>query len=107
MNKHYATPSLLTWCALALSACTAESLPTASSVKADLDSSIKHGDSSAQIEEQLRARSLLFSFDRYASRYQSIIRGKTQSARAVVIYINVNNDKQFLSCETHDSFTMP
>ena len=79
----------------------------ASSVKADLDSSIKPGDSSQKIEEQLVARSLPFSFDRYSSRYQSIIRGKTQSDRAVVIYINVNEDKQFLSCETHDSFTMP
>ena len=88
-------------------ACAEDNLPTAAQVQNDLRSALKAGDSSEKIEAFFRNRSLTTSYDKYAHRYQSIIRSPTSNFRAVVIYVNVDSERRFLSAEAHDSFTMP
>jgi hypothetical protein len=85
----------------------ADNLPTAAQVQNDLRSALKTGDSSEKIESFFRSRSLPISYDKDQHRYQSIIRSPTSNLRAVVIYVNVDEEKRFLTAEAHDSFTMP
>jgi hypothetical protein len=88
-------------------ACADDNLPTAAQVQNDLRTALKVGDSSEKIESFFRNRSLPTTYDKYGRRYESIIRSPTSNFRAVVIYVNVDAEKRFLTAEAHDSFTMP
>jgi hypothetical protein len=80
----------------ALLAC-GESLPPPEQVKKELESQLRPGDSHAAIEKVLKERNLPFSYDKYANRYQSIIRQSDSNFKAVVIYVNVDAEKRFVS----------
>ncbi|MDZ4790616.1 MAG: hypothetical protein SGJ17_05320 [Hyphomicrobiales bacterium] len=75
-----------------------------------LSSELKQGDSQEKIDKILRENGVGFSFNRFDNRYQGIIRNVSPGnpgQHAVVVHINVDENKRFLSAEVHDSFTAP
>lgn len=91
---------------LALLAC-GESLLSPEQVKSELDSKLRPGDPHTTIEKVLNDRNLPFSYDKHANRYQSILRQRDSNYKAVVIYINVDTEKRFVSAAAHNSYTAP
>ena len=87
--------------------CAGDHIPMAAQVQDELRASLTHGDSPEKIEKLLSAKTAGFSYDRFQSRYHSIIRGKRHIDRAVVIYVNVDSQKKYVSLEAHDSYTGP
>jgi hypothetical protein len=82
-------------------------LTSAQQVRVELQASLKPGDSDAAIQQFFKQRGLGFSYDRFSNRYQSIIREPNSNFHAVVIYINVDREKRFVSGEARDSYTAP
>ena len=69
---------------------------------------LKVGASSHDIEEFFKRHKIGYSYDRFAHRYQGIIRSVDDSRivdQAVLIYIYVDEEKVFVSSEVRDSFT--
>ena len=53
---------------------------------------------------------ITYSFDRFANRYQAIIRDVATGPgvdQAIVIHVHVDEDRRFLGAEVRDSFTAP
>ena len=90
-----------------ISASSQGSLPRAVDVRKALTEKLNVGDESLAIEQVLVSNSIQFTYDRFANRYQGIIRDPKSDAHAVVVYVNVDKERRFLSCETHDTYTMP
>jgi len=68
------------------------------------------GDSSARIESFLKSNDIIFTYDKYASRYQCIIRDTSKDERmdsAIIIYLYMDEDKNFTKSEIIESFTSP
>lgn len=72
-----------------------------------IETNLKQGDSSSVIEAFFKQRQLPFTYDRFSKRYQSIIREPKSEKHAVVIYINVDSERRFVSGEARDSYTAP
>ena len=71
---------------------------------------LQPGTGSALIEKFFRENDIAYSFDRFSSRYQAIIRDVATRPwldQAVVILVHVDDQKRFLSAEVNDSFTGP
>jgi hypothetical protein len=71
---------------------------------------LQPGASSEAIELFFARNQITYSYDRFASRYQAIIRDVATGPgvdQAVVIHINVDAQRRFLSAEVRDSFTAP
>jgi hypothetical protein len=92
--------------AASLSACAAD-IPAAAQIEVELNYSLTHGDTHQKIEAVLTAKEIGFAYDKYASRYQGIIRSKSSDWRAVIVHIRVDEAQRFLSAEAHDSYTAP
>jgi hypothetical protein len=92
--------------AASLGACAADA-QVAAQVQVELNSSLTPGDSHQQIEAVLTAKKIGFTYDKYANRYQGIIRNESSYFRAVVVYVRVDADRRFLSAEAHDTYTAP
>ena len=68
------------------------------------------GDSSLEIESFLKDNEVMFTYDKYAKRYQCIIRDASSDGRldsAIVIYLYVDEQKRFTRSEVIESFTSP
>ena len=68
------------------------------------------GASSELIEEFFEKNAITYSYDRFASRYQAIIRDIANGPggdQAVVIHVKVDDQGRFVSAEVRDSFTAP
>jgi len=68
------------------------------------------GDAASSIESFFERNDISFSYDRFAQRYQAIIRDVSSDPnvdQAIVIYVAVDDEKRLLSFEVKDSFTAP
>jgi len=91
--------------ALALVACGPDIGARSQQIKSEFESSLKPGDSYTKIEQYLDAKGLDFTYDKYAGRYQSIIRYKESDFQAIIIYVYVDNHRNYLRLEVLESFT--
>jgi len=88
--------------------CVTQGKTNAKSVLAEVNAALSKGDASDVIESYFRNRALFASYDRFGSRYQSIIRNTGRPLdHAVVIYVYVDEKKRLLRVETHDTYTGP
>lgn len=78
---------------------------TASEVEQKISSELSPGDGYGKIEAYFEKEGLPFSYDEFNSRYQSIIRETDSSFHAIVIYVYVDGDRNFIKAETIDSYT--
>ena len=66
------------------------------------------GSSAESVEAFFQRHKIEYSWDRFANRYQAIIRGVSKNSKlldqAIVIYINVDAEKRFVNAEVQDSF---
>jgi len=85
----------------------ANDLPSSKQLQNELQAALKVGDSKEKIESVLKDRSLRATYDKYSHRYQSIMRSPTTEAHAIVIYVNVDQERRFVYVETYDSYTAP
>ena len=74
-------------------------------VQTSIEAALSLGDDRSKIESYFEEQGLPFSYDRFSSRYQSIIRHPDSNFHAIVIYVNVDEEQRFLSAEAHDSYT--
>jgi hypothetical protein len=94
--------------ALSGTACSEERKMTAGEVRSSIDRALATGASAADIEQFFRQHDLPYTYDRFAKRYQSIIRDVSPDPtvdHAIVIYIYVDDAKTFTKAEVRDSFT--
>ena len=88
--------------------CVAQGKTNAKSVLAEVNAALSKGDAPDVIESYFKNRGLFASYDRFGSRYQSIIRNTGGPLdHAVVIYVYVDEKRRLLRVETHDSYTGP
>lgn len=81
-------------------------LEKSKSVSRLIEEHLKEGSGSVSIETFLKDNNITYSYDRFAKRYQGIIRNVSPKAKgdhAIVIHINVDEDKSFKSYEVLDS----
>ena len=78
---------------------------TPEEVEADISSALKPGDAAETIEAYLRKRGLGFSYDRFANRYQAIIRHPDSNFHAITIHILLDPQKRYAGVEADDSYT--
>ncbi len=78
---------------------------TPEKVEAEITAALKPGDSAEAIETYLRKRELEFSYDRFANRYQAIIRHPDSNFHAITIHILLDAQKRFAAVEADDSYT--
>jgi uncharacterized membrane protein len=76
---------------------------TAEEIQIMVNREIKAGASSGEIEAFLRKQKIKFSYDKFAGRYQSLIRRGEFSA--IVLYVNVDERKRFVRAEAQNSYT--
>ena len=79
---------------------------TPEKVEAEISSALKPGDNSEAIEGYLQKRGLAFSYDRFANRYQAIIRHPESDFHAITIHILLDSEKHFKGVEANDSYTL-
>ena len=74
-----------------------------------ISAELKPNASSDDIEAFFQRHDIDYSFDKYNDRYRGIIRNVDHSLsdHAVVIYMNTDKKRCYLSSEASDSFTMP
>lgn len=68
------------------------------------------GDNSDSIEAFFQKHNIIYSYDRFARRYQAIIRNVSSDPRvdqSVLVDIYVDDMRRFQRAEVHDSFTAP
>lgn len=81
---------------------------TTEAVSERIEAELSVGATSEEIEEFFVDAGLGFSYDRFNSRYQSIIRdipGGPRVDHAIVIHIYVDSHRQYLRHDVQDSFT--
>ena len=78
---------------------------TADVVETEISSALKSGDNVEAIEGYLRKRGLAFSYNRFANRYQAIIRHPESDFHAITIHILLDSEKHFKGVEANDSYT--
>ena len=94
--------------AVSTTACGAERKMTSGEVRSSIEQTLGVGSSAADIELFFREHNLPSTYDRFAKRYQSIIRDVSDDPNvdhAIVIYIYVDDAKTFTRAEVRDSFT--
>ena len=80
---------------------------TSGQIRSLIDQELNIGDSAIDIEKFLKLNEITYSFDKYNNRYQCIIRdpsGKKTGYHSIVIYISVDERKQYLASNVFDSF---
>jgi hypothetical protein len=83
---------------------------TSQEAKAIIDSELRVGASGREIEDFLNTQGLKFSYDKFAKRYQSIIRdvpSRSGMDKAIIIYLYVTDEKRLLRSEVRESYTGP
>ena len=80
---------------------------TPDEVEAEVATALGKSADTDEIENYLLKRNLGFSYDRFANRYQAIIRDPSSDAHAITIYILLDGEGRFADVEAHESFTMP
>lgn len=101
--------SIIVACLL-LASCNGEDKVTTEQVENLIKEHLALGDSSAEIESFLKGNQIMFTYDKYAHRYQCIIRGASSNERvnsAIIIYLYVDEEKRFTRSEVIESFTSP
>jgi hypothetical protein len=95
--------------ALALVGCSdASDVTKADDVEKQLNATLKVGASINEVESTLGRLNIEHSFDKYASRYQGIIRNTGGPMdHAVVVYVYMDDNGKLTMVETHDSYTGP
>lgn len=95
--------------ALALVGCAdANDAIKAKEVQANLESSLAIGASRNEVEAVLGRLNIDHSYDKYASRYQGIIRNAGGPMdHAIVVYVYMNQDGKLTRVEAHDSYVGP
>lgn len=81
---------------------------TSGQIRSKIERELNTGDSAIKIENFLKLNEITYSFDKYNNRYQCIVRnpsGKETGYHSIVIYITVNERKQYLASEVFDSYT--
>lgn len=81
---------------------------TSVEVQTSIDRALVSGSSAADIERFFEANKLPYTYDRFAQRYQSIIRDVSKERgvdHAIVIHIYVDDARKFIRAEVRDSFT--
>ncbi|MET0987699.1 MAG: hypothetical protein ABW034_20070 [Steroidobacteraceae bacterium] len=96
----FATASTMSGCSQGL-----ETSPEA--VEAEISAALPKGADAVAIEKYLEQRSLAFTYDRFANRYQSIIRDPESDARAITIDILLDAQKRFAGVDARESHTLP
>ena len=79
---------------------------TPDEVEAKINSSLKPGDSAELIEKYFDEEGLGLSYDRFANRYNSIIRHPKSNYHAITIDVYVDEEKRFIRVEANDSYTL-
>ena len=77
-------------------------------VRSVIDEELSLKDTSQEIENFLNSKGIMYSYDKYNSRYQCIIRdpsGKERGQHSIVIYINVDDKKRYVGSKVFDSYT--
>jgi hypothetical protein len=92
---------------VAMAGCARGLETTPEQIEAEIRAALGDSADSQSIESYLRQRGLEFSYDRFANRYQSIIRDPRSDAHAISIYINLDAERRFADVEARDSYTMP
>ena len=90
---------------LLVSACSSTLNTTPRQVEADVSAALKQGATTQEIEAYLRQRGLEFSYDKYANRYQAIIRQPQSTFNAITIHILLDEQKTYSGVEAEDSYT--
>lgn len=83
---------------------------TPEAVSNRIETELSVGAPSEEIEKFFVDAALGFSYDKFNSRYQSIIRDVSENPRVdhvIVIYIYVDSHRRYLRHEVQDSFTAP
>ena len=75
-------------------------------IQVQFEAALSPGDSASTIESYFAKRGLDATFDEFADRYQSTIRHPESDFHAISIYVNVDNNQQFVGVEAHDSYTL-
>ena len=78
---------------------------TPEQVEEEISSALAPGDNAATVEAYLRKRGLEFSYDRFANRYQAIIRHPESHFHAITVHVLLDPEKKFLGVEADDSYT--
>jgi hypothetical protein len=91
----------------ALTGCSGGLDTTPEAVEAEISAALHKGDGVEAIERYLEQRNLPFSYDRFANRYQSIIRDPRSNAHAITIHILLDDQKRYVDVEARDSYTLP
>ena len=95
---------------LLMTSCSEDKEMTTEIVTAMIKDELVVGAAANDIEAFFEERGLPYTYDRFAKRYQSIIRDVSSDPKvdqAIVIYIYVDDEKQFIREEVIDSFTTP
>lgn len=82
----------------------------ANEVELSIHTELQVGAASQAIEEYFDRHGIAYSYDKFARRYQAIVRNVAISSdvdQAIVIYVYVDEEKRFQRAEAHDSFTAP
>lgn len=74
-------------------------------VRSIIDDELSLKDTSQEIENFLNSKGITYSYDKYNRRYQCIVRDKDVGKHSIVIYINVDEEKRYVSSEVFDSYT--
>lgn len=111
MNKirHYLLGCIIIVCLL-LTSCKGDDPVTTEQVEELIKQHLTLGDSSVKIESFLTSNDMIFTYDKYVSRYQCIIRDTSKGEQvdsAIIIYLYVDEDKNFTKSEVIESFTSP
>lgn len=80
---------------------------TPEAVEAEVSAALHEGASADAIERYLEQKNLTFSYDRFANRYQSIIRDPESDAHAITIYVLLDDQRRYVDVEVRDSYTTP
>lgn len=96
--------------ALTLSTGCSANMVTSKKIEKLISENLEPGDPFDTIEEFLRGQNLSFTYDRFSSRYSSIIRDpawyKPKGYHSIVIHIYVDENKAFQRAEVRDSYTL-
>ncbi len=97
----------LALCALiAVSGCAGD-IPRTSHLERELRVTLAEGAARPTIEAALAKHGIAYSYDRFANRYQGILRSKTSTWRAVSIYVQLDTEEKLSRLEVTDSYTGP
>lgn len=89
---------------IAVAGC-ASDLPTAPQLEKELRATLAEGATRPTIEATLARYGITYSYDRFANRYQGILRSKKSNWRAIGIYAQLDAEGRLSRLEVIDSYT--